>query len=156
MYILLLPLPALYQQITDSPGLFDTNKSPDEIASVLMQAVAAMHPGPDVILYVTKVGRYTEEEHGAYERLKALLDHRVTKHMIVVFSHGDHLKGAQISSILQSAPPQLKQVLRECNNRYVVVDNITTDKLPQVKRLQQEMNSESSKQRPPIRLSKVC
>ena len=119
----------------DSPGLFDTKKSHEEVSGLVMQAVACMHPGPDAIFYVIKLGRYTEEEYGVYNRLKALLDENVTRYVIVVFTHGDALKGRDIKDVLLNLPPTLQQVLDECSHRYVVFDNTAADKQPQVTRL---------------------
>ncbi|XP_076446824.1 GTPase IMAP family member 7-like isoform X1 [Babylonia areolata] len=122
-------------EIMDSPGLFDTQKSQEEVSTLLMQAVACMHPGPDAVLYIIKIGRYTEEEFGVYNRLKALLDQNVTRYVIVVFTHGDALKGRSIEGSLTKLPPSLQQVLGECGRRYAVFDNMTADSQPQVLRL---------------------
>lgn len=78
-------------QITDSPGLCDTKRSPEDVAAEVVQAVACMHPGPTAILYVIAIGRYTEEDQGVYERVKSLLDDRVTQYIIIIFTRGDDL-----------------------------------------------------------------
>ena len=129
-------MPLFLPQVMDLPGLFDTKKTHEEVSTIVMQAVTCMHPGPDAILYVIKIGRYTEEELGVYNRLKALLDDNVTKYIIVVFTHGDELKGEDIKDILAKlSSAGLKQVMEECDHRYVVFDNMTSDKQPQVERL---------------------
>lgn len=119
-------------EILDSPGLFDTNKSHEEISALLMQAIAGMHPGPDAVFYVMKIGRYTDEEFGVYNRLKVLLDTSVTKYLIILFTHGDALKGKNVNELLEKAPAKLKEVLRDCSNRYVVIDNIHKEDRSQV------------------------
>ncbi|KAK7444859.1 hypothetical protein BaRGS_00040392, partial [Batillaria attramentaria] len=96
-------------KVLDSPGLFDTSKTHEEVSQIVMQAVACMYPGPDAVLYVIKIGRYTKEEFGVYNRLKALLDDRVTKHIIVIFTFGDTLKGEDIEEILKESPRELQQ-----------------------------------------------
>ncbi|KAL8576360.1 hypothetical protein ACOMHN_048927 [Nucella lapillus] len=123
--------------IMDSPGLFDTTKTHEEVSSLLMQAVACMHPGPDAILYILKMERYRKEEFAAYTRLKALLEDDVTNHMILVITHGDSLKGEDIEEKLQKVPKDLAQVLEDCDRRYVVFDNTLTDPEPQVRQLLQ-------------------
>lgn len=129
-------MPLFLPQVMDLPGLFDTKKTHEEVSTIVMEAVTCMHPGPDAILYVIKIGRYTEEELGVYNRLKALLDDNVTKYIIVVFTHGDELKGEDIKDILAKlSSAGLKQVMEECDHRYVVFDNMTSDKQPQVERL---------------------
>ncbi|KAK7098042.1 GTPase IMAP family member 7-like isoform X1 [Littorina saxatilis] len=110
-------------EIMDSPGLFDTSMSHEDVSTLVMQAVACMHPGPDAVFYVIKIGRYTEEEYGVYSRLKALLDDNVLKYVVVIFTHGDALKGKNIADVLDKLPPTLQGVLEEVSHRYVVMDN---------------------------------
>jgi hypothetical protein len=83
----------------DTPG-FDTWNTREEVAVSVMQSVARMNPGPDAVLYVTKIGHYTEEDYGVYRLLKALLEKDVTKHLIVVFTHGDCLRGKPFRDII--------------------------------------------------------
>lgn len=127
-------------EVIDSPGLYDTHKTQEEIGVIIVQAVAGMHPGPHAILYVVRLGRYTEEEFGAYQRLKALFDESVSRYLIVLFTHGDMLEreGRAIGDLITSElPPTLQQVLKECNNRYLVFNNMAADPRPQVEQLLQ-------------------
>ncbi|KAK7490626.1 hypothetical protein BaRGS_00018043, partial [Batillaria attramentaria] len=128
-------------EVMDSPGLFDTEKSHEEISADIVKAVACTHPGPHAILYVIRFGRYTEEEFNVYKRLKALFDDVLSQFMIVVFTGGDSLEntGKNIEGVLEGAPQELKQVLSECNNRYVVFNNIADNKQPQVRTLFQQV-----------------
>lgn len=135
-------------QVMDSPGLFDTDKKHEEIAGEVVKSVACMHPGPVAILYViSAVSRYTEEEQGVYERLKALFDKQVTEYMIILFTHGDELKkkNKTIHDMLKTAPQRLTMVLQECSNRYVLFDNYADDKALQVKQLLDMVSTLSKK-----------
>ncbi|KAK7490650.1 hypothetical protein BaRGS_00018067 [Batillaria attramentaria] len=124
-------------EIMDSPGLFDTERSHEEISTDIVKAVACMHPGPHAILYVIKIGRYTEEEFNVFKRLKALFDDDILQFMVVVFTGGDFLEAKRktISDVLQNAPNELKQVLQECYNRYVVFNNFADKMETQVEEL---------------------
>ncbi|KAK7093289.1 uncharacterized protein [Littorina saxatilis] len=125
-------------EIIDSPGLYDTHKTQEEICVTIVQAVAGMHPGPHAILYVVRLGRYTAEEYGAYTRLKALFDEDITKYMIILFTYGDMLERERksIEELIGSeAPEDLKKVLRECNNRYIVFNNMAYNPQTQVEHL---------------------
>ena len=129
-------------QIIDSPGLYDTHKTQEEICVIIVQAVAGMHPGPHAILYVVRLGRYTAEDLGAYQRLKALFDNSITKYLIVVFTYGDMLEreGRSIEDLIRSDTPEgLRQVLKECDDRYVVFNNMASDTRPQVEQLLQKV-----------------
>lgn len=124
----------------DSPGLFDTRKTQQEVAVDVIQAVACTHPGPTAILFVISLAnRYTPEENDVYERLKCLLDKHVTEYMIVIFTRGNELiqNGKTIEDFLSDAPFDLQKVLEECGNRYVVFENFAKDKDSQVDRLLQ-------------------
>ena len=130
----------LFSQIVDSPGLYDTHKTQEEICVTIVQAVAGMHPGPHAVLYVVRLGRYTAEEFGAYQRLKALFDDRITRYLIVVFTHGDMLERERTSIddlVQKNTTKELQQVLRECSNRYIVFNNMASDPRPQVEQLLQ-------------------
>ncbi|XP_025085183.1 GTPase IMAP family member 7-like [Pomacea canaliculata] len=125
-------------EVMDSPGLFDTRRKHEEVAADVVQALACLHPGITAILYVIMLGtRYMEDDTKVYNRLKALLDTRVTQYMIIIFTRGDDLnkKKKTIDEMLLKAPEGLHTVLRECDNRHVVFDNMADNKQSQVEQL---------------------
>ncbi|KAK7496378.1 hypothetical protein BaRGS_00012300 [Batillaria attramentaria] len=135
-------LPVYYEQVMDCPGLYDTSKSHEDVATMIVQAVAFTHPGPHAILFVlSAISRYTEEEHRVFERVKALFDDDATKYIIVVFTHGDDLtrEDQTLEDLLKEAPDRLKELLKECNYRYVLFDNNARNKQPQVELLLQKV-----------------
>ncbi|KAK7485405.1 hypothetical protein BaRGS_00023353, partial [Batillaria attramentaria] len=125
------------------PGLYDTSKTQEDVCSAIVQAVACMHPGPHAILYVVRLGRYTQEEFGAYKRLKALFDDRVIDFIVVVFTGGDELekRNKTVDDILKNAPTELYQVLCDCDWRYIVFNNLSQDPHPQVEDLLQKVQA---------------
>ncbi|XP_076446825.1 GTPase IMAP family member 9-like isoform X2 [Babylonia areolata] len=113
-------------EIMDCPGLFDTSKTNQQVAELIMTAFSRIQ-GADVVCYVTEIGGYTEEDYGAYVRVKAMLDDSVKKHLLLLLTHGDRLKGKDIATVLSTAAPAcLTQVLQDCGHRYVVFDNLST------------------------------
>ena len=117
-------------QIMDSPGLFDIKRTHEEISNDIVKSVACMYPGPHAILYIIRLGRYTEEEFQVYKRLKALFDEQVTHHVIVVLTGGDGLEKEEkgVEEVLRQIPASLKEVLDECQHRVVVFNNVADDK----------------------------
>ncbi|XP_070196969.1 GTPase IMAP family member 7-like [Littorina saxatilis] len=111
--------------IMDCPGLYDIERSQEEISLSIVQSVACMHPGPHAILYVIRIGRFTKEEFGTYNRLKAIFDQNVTKYVIVVFTGGDEMEKNHktLADMLKVAPNDLIQVVDECGHRCVVFNN---------------------------------
>ena len=127
----------------DTPGLFDTDLSHEEIGVIIVKAVISMHPGFSAVGYVIKLGvRYTDEEFAAYQRFKMLFGSDVINHMIVVFTAGDALKpGTNVDEMLKRAPKKLRDVLDDCNWRYVVFSNMATNKEQQVQQLVQRVEA---------------
>ena len=127
----------------DTPGLFDTDLSHEEIGVIIVKAVISMHPGFNAVGYVIKLGvRYTDEEFAAYQRFKMLFGSDVINHMIVVFTAGDALKpGTNVDEMLKRAPKKLRDVLDDCNWRYVVFSNLATNKEQQVQQLVQRVEA---------------
>ena len=121
----------------DCPGLYDTSKTQEQIATVIVQAVACTHPGPHAILYIIRLGRYTQEEFGVYNRLKALFDDTITRYMILLFTGGDELEddGGTLADLIREAPADLTKVIEECGNRCIVFNNKSKKPKPQVDRL---------------------
>ena len=133
----------------DCPGLYDTSKTQQEISVIIVQAVACTHPGPHAILYVIRLGRFTAEEFGVFNRLKALFDENVVRYMIVLFTGGDDLEkeGKTLSDLMQHAPKELIQVIDECGHRCLVFNNNAKNTKPQVEELLKmvrKMNEENN------------
>ena len=120
----------------DSPGIFDMRRKFQSecthcISYLLdFECSRTFH----AVCYVIKIDRFTEEDLNVFERLKILLGQNVTRHMIVIITHGDSFGQGDIEQIISNAPERLKEVLDECGNRYVVFDNTATKEKSQVDR----------------------
>ncbi|KAK7496384.1 hypothetical protein BaRGS_00012306, partial [Batillaria attramentaria] len=128
-------------EVMDCPGLYDTSKSHEDVATMIVQAVAFTHPGPHAILFiVSAVNRYTEEEHKVYERITTIFDENVKKHILVVFTHGDDVERAKktLDDLLADVPPRLARVIATCKCRPLVFNNFAKNKKPQVQDLLRE------------------
>lgn len=135
-------LPVFPVQIMDSTGLFDTRKGHEEVNLDIVRAVTCLHPGPHAILYVVRIGRFTQEDEEVFTHLTEIFDKSLENYTIVVFTGGDELErsGKEIDEILIKAPDNLKRILKACNNRYVVFNNRATSKHPQVELLLRHVN----------------
>ncbi|KAK7485406.1 hypothetical protein BaRGS_00023354, partial [Batillaria attramentaria] len=125
-------------QVMDTPGLFDTRMAQEDVARRITESLRSWPEGPDaVVIVIAAHRRYTREDYVAYETLKQILGENATNHSVIVFTGGDILEQKQIEHPLflaMDAPTELRQVLRECDNRYIVFNNKTTEKV-QVDRL---------------------
>ena len=129
--------------------MYDTSKTQQEILVNIVQAVACTHPGPHAILYVIRLGRFTAEEFGVFNRLKALFDENVVRYMIVLFTGGDDLEkeGKTLYDLMPHAPKELIQIIEECGHRCLVFNNNARNTKPQVEELLnlvRKMNEENN------------
>lgn len=113
-------------QVMDCPGLFDTSSTIGKVFTIIVKAMLGKKLCPSAFLYILRIGdRYTDEDFATYKNLKAVFGEDFVRRIIIVFTRGDDLKkrGITIEDYMQSAPQCFKEVLRECENRYVVFDN---------------------------------
>uniref|UniRef100_A0AAY5EM25 AIG1-type G domain-containing protein n=1 Tax=Electrophorus electricus TaxID=8005 RepID=A0AAY5EM25_ELEEL len=63
--------------VIDTPGLFDTSLTSEELNSEILRCVTECAPGPHAFVIVLKVGRYTKHE---IETVKKITDKYCTLH----------------------------------------------------------------------------
>jgi len=105
--------------VVDTPNLFSLDKS--SWNEEMKKCVKLSDPGPNVILWVTPVSKFSEQQQGFFHTFKKRLDPRTTKRMMIIFKHGRELKnlGQRIDRFI-SYCKKLFKVVRCCQNRYHV------------------------------------
>ncbi|XP_067685395.1 chromosome-associated kinesin KIF4-like [Haliotis asinina] len=111
--------------IVDTPGMFDTLESNEERKQEIMKCVALTSPGLHAIVFVTQIGTFTEEEQKTVECYKEYFGENIVHYMIIVFTRKDNLvhDGITIEDHLRRSSPVLQQLVRDCQDRYIVVNN---------------------------------
>ncbi|XP_049632087.1 GTPase IMAP family member 7 [Suncus etruscus] len=109
--------------VVDTPGLFDTKEKLDTTCTEISRCVLFSAPGPHAIILVLQLNRYTEEEQKTFAMIKALFGESVTKHMIVLFTRKEDLEDKTLSDFLEEADVSLKNMIKECGNRYCAFSN---------------------------------
>ncbi|KAK7933357.1 hypothetical protein WMY93_004253 [Mugilogobius chulae] len=103
--------------IVDTPGLFDTNLTNDQVQEELIKCVNMLAPGPHVFLLVLEIGRFTKEE----------------KETVQLIQGGDYLKNTTIEDYLREGSSF--DMLGKCGNRYHVFNNNDRKNRQQVREL---------------------
>ncbi|XP_027001754.1 GTPase IMAP family member 4-like [Tachysurus fulvidraco] len=115
--------------VIDTPGLYDTSIPNDSIVEETIKGMQLIAPGPHAFLLLLDVRRHTEEERNTVKIFKDIFGDDVSKHMIVLFTHGDDLEydGKSIEAYITEAGSDLQELIRSCGQRYHVFNNRSTD-----------------------------
>nr|XP_022295286.1 GTPase IMAP family member 4-like [Crassostrea virginica]XP_022295287.1 GTPase IMAP family member 4-like [Crassostrea virginica] len=75
--------------VVDTPGLFDTNRTEQEILVEISKWYSLVSPGVHAIILVVQVGRFTEEEQKTVDFFMNVFGEDLKDYLIVVFTHKD-------------------------------------------------------------------
>ncbi|XP_039539020.1 GTPase IMAP family member 7-like, partial [Pimephales promelas] len=112
--------------IIDTPGLFDTSLTHEELEKEIKLCISYSAPGPHAFLIVIKLERYTEENAKAIEYIERLFGKEALNYAIVVFTHADQLEGQDIKTFVRSSP-ELREFVKRCRGQYFAIDNKNKD-----------------------------
>ncbi|XP_065809428.1 GTPase IMAP family member 9-like [Labrus bergylta] len=112
--------------VIDTPGLFDTNTDAVTTRANIVRCMAYASPGPHIFLILIKLERFTEEIQKTVEKIQKIFGEEANKYSMVLFTHGDQLRGQPIEEILKESE-DLQELVAKCNNQYHVFDNNLSD-----------------------------
>ncbi|XP_005161594.1 uncharacterized protein isoform X2 [Danio rerio] len=118
--------------VIDTPGLFDTQLSNEEIKREISNCISMILPGPHVFLLVISLGRFTQEEQESVKIIQEIFGENSLKYTIVLFTRGDDLRNKTIGDFLGNTDSALKNLTETCGNRVHVFNNNQTKDPTQV------------------------
>ncbi|XP_058625228.1 GTPase IMAP family member 8-like [Onychostoma macrolepis] len=127
--------------VVDTPGFFDTQLKPEELMTEIARSVYLSSPGPHAFLIVFRViDRFTEQEQQIPQQIEMMFGQEVLQYSIVLFTHGDLLKGQNIQNLTEDNC-QLRHLLEQCGGRFHVFNNENQNSRKQVNDLLQKIDT---------------
>ncbi|KAJ8373702.1 hypothetical protein SKAU_G00042820 [Synaphobranchus kaupii] len=120
--------------LIDTPGLFDTNVSNEEIVEKIKKCISLSSPGPHVFLVVIQLGRFTTEEQNTVKIIQETFGAESAEYTMVLFTYGDRLKKKSIEEFL-STSKVLKDFTGQSRGGYHVFNNVDEQNRSQVSEL---------------------
>ncbi|XP_065125135.1 interferon-induced very large GTPase 1-like isoform X2 [Paramisgurnus dabryanus] len=131
------------RQITviDTPGLFDTELSHEEIQREITNCISMTLPGPHVFIIVLSLAqRFTKEEEESVKIIQDTFGKNFLTYTIVLFTRREELKDETIEKFLENSKSPLMNLIEQCGNRYHVFNNNETEDPTQVSALLEKID----------------
>ncbi|XP_053120708.1 uncharacterized protein LOC128331388 [Hemicordylus capensis] len=109
--------------VVDTPGFFDPNVPNDKMSKEVKKCVKFSYPGPQAIIQVMQLGRFSAQEKEAAQLIQKVFNFKAKEYMILLFTRKEDLKGRSLQDFLQEGDEDLQEQLAQCEGRCLAFNN---------------------------------
>ncbi|XP_039378576.1 GTPase IMAP family member 4-like isoform X2 [Mauremys reevesii] len=113
--------------VIDTSAILDTKVPDEETSREICRCIVLSSPGPHALVLVTQLGRFTEEDKDAVQRVQEIFGAEVMKHVIILFTRKEDLGDGSLSDYVTHPDNRdLQRLIDKCGNRYCAFNNKAT------------------------------
>ncbi|XP_031174975.1 GTPase IMAP family member 8-like [Sander lucioperca] len=120
--------------VVDTPGITDEVLTLEQLFGEIMKWIVVANPGPHAFVIVVRIGSVSAADIKVFEMLQKLFGSDARKYAMVLFTHGDELKGLSIDQKIL-ANRHVSDLVSMCGGRFCVFDNTKRGNRVQVRDL---------------------
>ncbi|XP_034986081.1 uncharacterized protein LOC118092286 [Zootoca vivipara] len=110
--------------VIDTPAIFDACLPEQQNNAEIRNCLSLCEPGPHALVFVTRVGRFTEEDAKIAKRVEEVFGPEATKYTIVLFTHKEDLETESLEEYIKlSGNRALQDLVRKCKGRCCAFNN---------------------------------
>ncbi|XP_071890194.1 GTPase IMAP family member 1-like [Anas platyrhynchos] len=110
--------------VVDTADIFNPGGASSEVHQEIIRCIRLSSPGPHALLLVTQLGRFTQEDEEAAERLQDIFGADVFRHTIVIFTRAEELGERSLHDYVSCTDNKaLRKLIERCGKRYCGFNN---------------------------------
>lgn len=115
--------------VVDTPGIFDTRHTDDEIQTEIFRCICMVVPGPHAIILVVPFGRFTEETQESFDYFCKQFGDDMFNYLIILFTKSEDLKHTEqtLDDYVHNSS-RLACFAKKCGDRYVGFSNTASER----------------------------
>lgn len=108
--------------VVDTPGFTARDSDEDQLEKRLEMIRQQSDPGPHAVVFVVRIGRMSREDSALLTALRKMFYDHPSNFSMVLFTHGDELRGRSIDQMIQSNSC-VSALVSVSRGRFCVFDN---------------------------------